>query len=736
MRVGNSIERPTKHTEKAQWARRRLLAVAIVAGLATLASASTDQRDWAVAASVKPADVQMGSLLLRTDTDTDIERGYVPAPTVATKVRIGVTGLIGRTRVAQTFRNPSSEWVEGVYVFPLPERSAVDTLRMVVGERIIEGQIQERQKARRTYEQAKAAGKRTSLLEQERPNIFTMSVAHIGPHEEVRVELEYQQDIRYQAGRFDLRFPMVVGPRYIPGKPRTERVAFAGNGWAMATDVVPDAGRITPPVLHPSAVHEHERENPVDIEVELGLGMLLASIDSGSHPIRVEREAGFRYRVAVSETPTPADRDFTLTWKPEVGAAPRAALFTESLDGNDYVLLMLLPPDVEPGVDAAATRLPRETIFVIDTSGSMNGTSIDQARRALLIALDRLVPEDSFNVIQFNSSTSALFDRPVPADRIAIDQARAYVAGLGANGGTEMMSALKAALSRHKEPESNRVRQVIFITDGSVGNEDQLFAFIRENLGDRRLFTVGIGSAPNSHFMSRAATFGRGTFTYVGAAEQVSERMSELFRKLESPVLTHIELDFGVDGVEVWPKRAPDLYLGEPVVVAARLPRQWGDAPAGVDVRGRRGEHPWGVGFQLQGGKTHSGVSKLWARRKIAALMDSMHEGAEGDRARAEVSAEIIEVALHHHLVSKFTSLVAVDVTPTAPQGSPMTKAVPTQLPAGWSYEQTVGALPQGGTAAQLLALLGFLLLIAGLLLHWSGDKSCKDERSVFSSSP
>ena len=214
-----------------------------------------------------------------------------------------------------------------------------------------------------------------------------------------------------------------------------------------------------------------ERENLVDLEVELGLGMPLPSIDSSSHRIRVEHRTGFRYRIALAETPTPADRDFTLSWKPEVGDAPRAALFTESLDGDNYVLLMLLPPQVE----GEGARLPRETIFVIDTSGAMHGTSIQQARTALLLALARLQPEDTFNVIQFNSRTSKLFEQPVAAARPAIERARAYVERLGANGGTEMLSALTAALSQRGELESNRVRQVIFMTDGSVGNEAQLF---------------------------------------------------------------------------------------------------------------------------------------------------------------------------------------------------------------------------------------------------------------------
>ena len=696
--------------------------------LALLALATESQARRPRSQVVTPADVKMGSLLLRSDVD----RGYVQAPTVDTKVRIRITGLVGRTRVAQVFRNPSEEWVEGVYVFPLPEGAAVDTLRMKVGERVIEGQIQERAQARRTYEKAKREGKKASLLEQERPNIFTVSLAHIGPLEDVRIELEYQEEVRYEAGRFDLRFPMVVGPRYIPGAPaRTETVSFTGTGWAQPTRIVTDADRITPPVLPPSS----RRENPVELEVELHLGMPLASVESSSHAVKVEHQVAFGYHVTLiegiqgmegTEGAVPANRDFTLSWSPDVGAAPRAALFNESVDGDNYVLLMLMPPS-----DGQKTaRLPRETIFVIDTSGSMNGTSIEQARGALLYALDRLQPDDTFNVIQFNSSTSKLGHQPVHATPDAVERARSYVRGLDAGGDTEMMSALTAAFGQKSPPEIHRVRQIIFITDGSVGNEAQLFDHIQAHLGDRRLFTVGIGSAPNAHFMTRAAKFGRGTFTYVGTAAEVSTKMEELFGKLESPVLSHIELDFEDPTAEIWPKHAPDLYAGEPIVVAAKVR----GGASGLDVRGRRGEEPWGVGFQLRGGKAQSGVARLWARRKIADLMDTMTVAKEVSEQGA-ARAAIVDVALRHHLVSRFTSLVAVDVTPSAPSGTTaLTKPVPTELPAGWSRQHVVGSLPQGATAAELLMLLGFLALTAGLLIFWSGDKSCKEKRSVFSS--
>jgi Ca-activated chloride channel family protein len=659
---------------------------------------------------VSPARVGTGSLLFRSN----LVAGYVPAPTIATDVQIRITGLVGRTKVRQKFENHTTEWQEGVYVFPLPERAAVDALRMHVGERIIEGEIREREEARRTYEQAKQEGKKASLVEQERPNLFTTSIAQIGPGETIEVEIEYQEDIRYDHGTFELRFPLVVGPRYIPGFPEppvSDRIeGFNGTGWAAPTKAVPDADRITPPVLHPSA----ERINPVELQVELDPGLALANVESPSHPVRVEPGEGHRRILRPESGTVPATKDFVLRWTPEVAEAPKAALFTEMLDGELYALLMLVPPQSN-----SKSRLPRETIFIIDTSGSMHGSSIEQAREALSLALDRLEPSDRFNVIQFNSVTSVLFPNVVPADVTNVGRARDYVRALRADGGTEMMPALEAAFSQGSEEGSEWVRQIVFITDGAVGNEDQLFASIQQGLGDRRLFTVGIGSAPNSYFMSGAARFGRGTFTYVGSTHEVAEKMGELFQKIESPVLSHIEVDFD-SGVEMWPENVPDLYAGEPLVVTARLEKLAGE----VVVRGRRSEQPWEVSFPLRGGASQSGVEKLWARRKIAALMDSAVEGVDAEVIRAGV----VEVALRHHLVSKFTSLVAVDVTPTSETATPATRAVPTRLPEGWTEQKVVGTLAQAGTEADLLALAGILALLLGVLFYL-GSPRCRRER-------
>jgi Ca-activated chloride channel family protein len=370
---------------------------------------------------------------------------------------------------------------------------------------------------------------------------------------------------------------------------------------------------------------------------------------------------------------------------------------------------MVMPPE---GNFDQASRLPRETIFIIDTSGSMGGESIRQARKALVFALDRLHAEDAFNIIQFNNSASRLFSQSMPAELANLEKAIRYVKSLDAGGGTEMMSALRLALP--SEGSSERVRQVIFITDGSVGNESALFEYIRSHLGRSRLFTVGIGSAPNSYFMRKAAQFGRGTFTHIGNLDEVNGKMTRLFRKLESPVLSDIQLDWSHPNVESWPKHIPDLYLGEPVVVSARLSGSFGQLGS-VDVSGKRLRTPWQTTLTLQGGADETGIDKLWARKKIASLMDQLSEGVSAEVVRESV----VDVGLRHHLVSKYTSLVAVDVTPTAPVGElPVTRPIPVNLPEGWSAEHVFGPLPKGATPAPLYVLLGFFASGAAWILR------------------
>ena len=613
--------------------------------------------------AMKAQDAEAGTLLVRTSDHGQLR----PMPTLATDVNINVTGMIARSTVTQHFGNPTDQWLEGIYVFPLSESAAVDTLLMKIGERVIIGEIEERVKAKKIYEEAKKAGKKASLLEQERPNIFTTSVANIGPGEVVSITIEYQEDLRYSQGEFSLRFPMVVGPRYIPG---TQTITgFSGTGWSEDTNQVPDASRITPPVADPSK----GPINPVSIRVHVDAGFPI-HVNSPSHDIQVTQDSSGTL-IALEEQTVPADSDFVLEWRPRVGDAPNAALFSDVFQGDTYALLMLMPPS-DP--DATVERLPRETIFVIDTSGSMDGTSIRQAKEALRLALRRLAPEDSFNLIQFNSTASRMHGSSQPATQKNIDRAVRYVNNLDAGGGTEMMDALRFAL--RQTAEINKVRQVIFITDGEVGNESTLFSYIKKNLGRSRLFTVGIGSAPNSHFMTKAAEYGSGSFTYIGSTTEVQRKMGELFSKLESPVLSQIVIDWKGQKAEHWPKYIPDLYLGEPVVIAAKLPKLGAD----VGIHGWRGGKPWAVDFKLEGGSTHAGIDRLFARRKIDSLNSRLLDGADADAVRAE----IVAIGLNHHLVTKHTSLVAVEQVVSRPQDQSLkSSALPTNLPKGWVME-------------------------------------------------
>ncbi len=636
-------------------------------------------------------EVTRGTLLFRHSEN------FRSAPILETGVQMDITGMIVRVRVRQRFHNPDTVWQEGIYVFPLPEDAAVDHLRMQIGERVIEGQIREKETARKEYQQARDSGKKASLVEQERPNIFTTSVANIAPEEEITVEIEYQQTVRYDSGEFRLRFPMVVAPRYIPGK--TVIKGFSGTGWAVNTDQVEDAARITPPVLYP----DERLINPVMIRIKLNAGFPLEQITSSYHNILIDQIDSSTYNIQL-EQQTMADRDFELYWLPESKDAPQAAFFREHQKSRDYGLIMMLPPMQE-----RAETLNREVIFVIDTSGSMAGTSIVQAKAALVLALERLKPGDSFNIIEFNSNTSQLFNWPHPFNHQSLRQAKEYVRRLQADGGTEMLPALDLALTDNNDRSA--VRQVIFLTDGSIGNENALFRTISRKLGRSRLFTIGIGSAPNSHFMTRAARFGRGTYTYIGDVNEVQEKMATLFSKLESPVLTDIQIDWqGADNVEAWPQKIPDLYLGEPLLVSVASTT----LPEKINISGVVSGALWQSTMQLDGHGQHDGVHVLWARKKIAALMDNLNQVSEKNSLRQE----IIDTALRHHLVSRFTSLVAIDVTTARDKGVPFhSSALPVNLPEGWKYEKVFGQLPRTATDAEQKILIGLLLLLFSVFL-------------------
>ncbi|MFA7638671.1 MAG: marine proteobacterial sortase target protein [Parvibaculum sp.] len=654
--------------------------LAILASLSLLITAALSQQTRANTTEglMRPGDVESGTLLLHST-----EPGkYVPAPLLATDVKIDVTGLIARTRVTQHFVNPGDGWVEGKYVFPLPEDSAVDTLKMVIGERVIEGRIKEKEEARRAYEEARDSGQKASLVEQQRPNVFANSVANIGPNETIIIQIEYQQTVRRDGEAFSLRFPMVVAPRYTPRNIDPQLVDFqpGEGGWGTVIPQEPKDHLEQPPVQRPDA----GEINPVSLSLSLNAGFPLGDVTSSHHAITLTRDDDDARKASLhlAKEVVPANKDFELVWKPASMKAPTAALFNEQV-GDDYYLLVMLAP---PSGDVLPDAKPREVILVIDNSGSMAGPSMVQAKESLLFALDRLTPRDTFNVIRFDHTMEMLFSSAVPAHGENLDVARKFVRSLNAEGGTEMLPALRAALQDRNANDESRVRQIVFLTDGAISNERELFTEITAGLGRSRLFTVGIGSAPNSYFMTRAAEAGRGTFTHIGSEEQLTARMSELFEKLENPIMTNIIATWP-DGrkTETWPNSIPDLYKGEPIILSARMAEAKGTLTLQGEVAGK----PWKVNMPISAGETRPGIGKLWARRKIEQLeADARIAGnwnAHDD--------EILQVALEHHLVSRRTSLVAIDVTPSRPEGEKLTqKNMPVNLPEGWEYEKVFGA--------------------------------------------
>ncbi|NGM49213.1 marine proteobacterial sortase target protein [Caulobacter sp. 602-2] len=646
-----------------------------------------------------------GGLIMRAKGGDQV----VEAVRLGTDIDMTVSGLTVRGRVTQAFRNDTSHWVEAVYVYPLPQDGAVDTLKMVVGKNVIVGEIKKRAEAQAIYDAAKAQGKKAALVEQNRPNMFTNAVANVAPGETVLVQIEYQAPVAVSAGEYSLRLPLVVAPRY--ASPGT-----APSPESRATIVDPKvAGAI----------------NPVTVTVHLRAGFPLGAVTSASHAVDVRDEKGGKV-ITLAKGQAPADRDFVLTWKPVPMAAPGVAMFREKVAGAHYVLAQVTPP-----IAARAAPPPaRDIIFVIDNSGSMGGESMRQAKAGLLYGLSNLKPADRFNVVRFDDTLTVLFEGSVAADTANLAKARKFVSGLEATGGTEMVPAMAAALRDENGRADSRVRQVVFMTDGAISDEQGLFDAITAGRGRSKVFMVGIGSAPNTYLMGRAAELGRGTFTHIGSTDEVETAMRTLFDKLESPVATNLVARFEGTGSDAAPAVLPDLYRGEPVTLAARVDDLDGVVTIGGFIDGR----PWETRVRLRDAEAGKGISKLWARRKIT---DAEVARTLAQITEDEADARVLKLGLDHGLVTSQTSLVAVDKTPARPASAPLLRSdLPLNLPAGWDFdalfnrkastgtgdapadpEQQIAQLdlPQTATDAPMLILAGLGLMALALVLGAGG---------------
>ena len=590
------------------------------------------------------------------------------------KVEVQLSGMVSRVVMTQQFVNQTDEWQEATYLLPLPADAAVAEMEIEAGDRRIRGEIREKLQARKIYETAKQEGRRAGLTEQAGSDLFRQTVANIAPGETINIRLGYVHVADYVDHQFSIRLPLTFTPRFDPaGAEAGPMTSFMTSSGTTARDT------------------SEETVNPVSIRINLDAGFPLAQIESPYHDIAVHGQGG-RYEISLVQGEVPMDRDFLLRWRPETGEAPEAAVFSEQIAGEAYTLVMMMPPKDS----AELATLPRDVIFVIDTSGSMQGTSIVQARTGLLKALEKLRPEDHFNIIAFNTGWRRLFDSPQPVDAFYLHQAREWVSKLAADGGTEMLPALRVAMEEPVSPYA--LKHIVFITDGAVGSEDLLFREISRDIGDAHLYPVGIGSAPNTRFMQQAALHGRGSYVHIGDPGEIVSSIGALFRRIDRPLVAGIRLDWP-GAVEQYPRQMPALYDGEPVVVVGKGAGLSGS----LEISGVTAGSPWRRSLDLTTRSQHEGIGSLWGRRKIDALDWSGVMGAPPEQVRQA----IIDVALTHHLVSRHTSLVAVEEFISRLDTESLSlSTVSNLLPQGQAM------YPVTGTHAGLAVRAGLILLL------------------------
>jgi Ca-activated chloride channel homolog len=631
--------------------------------------------------------------------------GAVAAVTQSTEVDIEVTGLLARTTVTQRFTNHTDGWAEGRYVFPLPEGAAVDDLRVTIGDRVIAGEVREKRDARQVFRRAREQGRSAGLVEQHRANLFSTTLTNIAPGEDMEVRIGFGHTVAYEHGRFRLRFPTTTLARY----------ANDSNG---------DSSHATVPAV-PAPHHDRAAPPRLNLSVELHAGLALSVIESLHHPVRI-RGSGSDRTIKLSDPASAAGRDFELVWTARDEDRLQGALFVETMLDRPHALLMLVPPH-----EFRPMALRRELILVIDRSGSMQGDAFEQARAAVRLALDRLDRDDRFNVIAFSDHALPLFDGPVNANRTNLARAYRFIDRLDAAGGTEIDAAIGMAMAGRPDVGNNReknreyLRQIVFATDGAVANEKQVLEHIDRDIGDSRLFAVGIGHGVNDAFLSRATRRGRGTSTLIQDPRDIAGRMNALLMQLESPVLEDLKIDWPVTA-ETWPERMPDLYAGQPLMVLARLEVPEEDFDAGrVRATGFRDLRFVEMEWPLEHFQSAPGVARAWAQARIEGLadrpahsMDAWHDAWHDDWHDNQLRHdERLLTALDYRIVSPLTSLLAVDRTPRLSEAARLARtAVAGAAPADRDA-RALTAMPATDAGAVEALLRGISILAIVLLL-------------------
>jgi Ca-activated chloride channel family protein len=597
-----------------------------------------------------------------------------------TEVEADIVGFVARTTVQQTFKNPLEEKIEAVYVFPLPHDAAVDRMVMIVGDTRITAQVKEREEAREIYEAARGAGHLAGLLDQERPNIFTQSVANIEPGMQVRIEISYVETLIYEDGIFEWVFPMVVGPRYIPGGGTASGPMTLGK----PTGQVPDADRITPPVTPEDTRAGHD----ISLTVDLDPGMEVLELQSVLHEVDLELFGRTGTRVKLKDKKTLPNRDFILRYQVATDEVSHAFLTHHDDRGGFFTLVLQPPRRVQP-----RQAVPRELVFVLDTSGSMRGFPIDKAKEVIARMIDGLRENDTFNLVTFAGDTHVLWEEPQPGTPERRAEAHAFLASRKGGGGTEMMQAIETALYQTESRDCDPMRIVCFLTDGYVGNDMAIIDAVRRNAHTTRVFSFGVGNSVNRYLLDKMAHAGRGEVEYVTLASRADAAVDRFEERLLSPVLADIEIVWGsLPVAEVFPHRIPDLFAAKPIMVHGRLT---GPADGTITLHGRTGLGSHEERIKLSSTQTtsdHDALASLWARAKIAYVMARDLESAQRGEFPEELKREVVALGVDFHLTTQFTSFVAVEEMIVTVAGEPRRISVPVEMPEGVSYEGVFGS--------------------------------------------
>lgn len=583
-----------------------------------------------------------------------------------TSVEATVELGLAEVHVVQTFHNPFDAPVDATYLFPLPNDAAVQEMKLTVGSRTIEGELLTREQARARYEKAAAEGRRAALLEQERTNLFRQSVAALCPGETVTVELTYLDPLARKDGVTELVFPTTVGPLYRP-------------------DGTPEPPFTTIP------------SRAIDLTVHLAEGVPVGALWSDSHGIQISED---EWGATVRNTDDDAlpNKDFHLAWTFEGRDPQVAAIALPPLGAEDGYVALTLEPQVLEDLEEPRAR---ELVFVLDESCSMSGAPFETARDTVRLALKEMSPTDRFDLVSFSSEATALFPEPVPATPQNVARAEQWLASFD-GGGTEMTRGAVKALTLPHDPE--RLRLVLFLTDGFIGNDPDVYEAVRRNLGDARLFSLGIGSSVNRRLLQGLADAGRGDVTVQLPGTPAAEVVDAFYQRIAHPALTDVTIDWGdLDVVEQYPSVIPDLFAGQPVRVVARVRGALTDTVVGVTGSAGRETIELRRAVDVAQAEGHPGLPALWARRKIADLeRASMLDGTDPE-------AAVTGVALAHHLVSAYTSLVATETSPSGCGAAATELEVPALLPAGVETGGlgSMGMGFGGGGTAQGLGGLG-----------------------------